>query len=125
MPQTQNFYLLSDFNARVGAEYSIWPTCHGHHGVGKINENGQILLELCCARNLCITNTFSYDKEKHRVSWMHPRSRQWHQLELRTQKSVKLHQRYSIQRPCHCTQGTIKSVFFLIISIFYNACKIH
>ena len=82
MPQTQDLYLLGDFNARVGAEYSIWPTCLGHHGVGKMNENGQRLLELCCSQNLCITNTFFYHKEKHRVSWMHPRSRQWHQLDL-------------------------------------------
>ena len=82
IPQTEDVYLLGDFNARVGAEHDVWPACIGHHGVGKINENGQRLLELCCARNLCVTNTYFPNKEKHRVSWMHPRSHRWHQLDL-------------------------------------------
>ncbi|KAI8519655.1 hypothetical protein Bbelb_029120 [Branchiostoma belcheri] len=82
IPQTEGIYLLGDFNARVGAEHATWPACIGHHGVGKINENGQRLLELCSARNLCITNTYFSNKEKHRVSWMHPRSHRWHQLDL-------------------------------------------
>ena len=79
---SEHIYLLGDFNARVGAEHNTWPTCIGHHGVGKINENGERLLELCCNRNLCVTNTYFQVKQKHRVSWMHPRSRQWHQLDL-------------------------------------------
>ena len=37
---SEHIYLLGDFNARVGAEHSTWSTCIGHHGVGKINENG-------------------------------------------------------------------------------------
>ena len=45
---SEHIYLLGDFNARVGAEYSTWPTCICHHGVGKINENGERLLEPFC-----------------------------------------------------------------------------
>ena len=82
MPQNEDLYLLGDFNARVGGNHEVWPTCLGHHGIGKMNENGQRLLELCCARGLCITNTYFKHKDKHRVSWMHPRSKQWHQLDL-------------------------------------------
>ena len=44
---SEHIYLLGDFNARVGAEHSTWSTCTGHHGVGKINENGERFLELC------------------------------------------------------------------------------
>ena len=33
------------------------PSCLGDNGIGKINENGQHLLKLCC-HNLCITNTY-------------------------------------------------------------------
>ena len=75
-------YLLGDFNARVGNDHEAWPTCLGFFGRGKMNENGQRLLELCCARGLCVTNTFFKCKEMHQVSWRHPRSRQWHQLDL-------------------------------------------
>ena len=34
---SEHIYLLADCNARVGAEHSTWPTCIGHHGVGKRN----------------------------------------------------------------------------------------
>ena len=37
----EHFYLLGDFNARVGTEHSTWPTCIDDHCVGKINENGE------------------------------------------------------------------------------------
>ena len=38
---SKHIYLIGDFNASVGAEYSTWPTCIGHHDIGKINENGE------------------------------------------------------------------------------------
>ena len=44
LTQSEHIYLLGDFNARVGAKHSTWPTCIGHHGVGKINENGRDFL---------------------------------------------------------------------------------
>ena len=40
---SEHIYLLGDFNTRVGAEHNTWPTCRGHHGVGKINDNGERL----------------------------------------------------------------------------------
>ena len=82
IPSTEGLYLLGDFNARVGADHEAWPTCLGTHGRGKMNENGQRLLEMCCSRGLCVTNTFFKCKEIHQVSWRHPRSRHWHQLDL-------------------------------------------
>ena len=80
--KNEAIYLLGDFNARVGGDHVAWPTCLGLFGRGKINENGQRLLELCCSRGLCVTNTFFKCKDIHQVSWRHPRSRQWHQLDL-------------------------------------------
>ena len=74
--------ILGDFNARVGDDYEAWPNCLGHFRVGKCNDNGQRLLELCSYHELCITNTFFSTKPHHRVSWKHPRSKQWHQLDL-------------------------------------------
>ena len=64
------------------ADHATWPSCIGHFGIGKLNENGQRLLELCSYHDLCITNTFFATKLCHRVSWQHPRSHHWHQLDL-------------------------------------------
>ncbi|XP_069992720.1 uncharacterized protein [Penaeus vannamei] len=47
-----------------------------------MNENGQRMLELYCQHELCISNTFFNTKPQHRVSWRHPRSKHWHQLDL-------------------------------------------
>ena len=49
IPRYESLYLLGDFNARVGSDWQAWLTCLGYFGVGKLNENGQRLLELCCA----------------------------------------------------------------------------
>ena len=82
IPATEELYLLGDFNARVGADQDAWPRCLGHFGIGKQNENGQRLLEMCAYYDLCITNTFFATKPQHRTSWRHPRSNHWHQLDL-------------------------------------------
>ncbi|XP_067896125.1 uncharacterized protein [Heterodontus francisci] len=36
----------------------IKPMCLGHHGLGKMNDNGQQLLVLCAQNEFCITSTF-------------------------------------------------------------------
>ncbi|XP_052253146.1 uncharacterized protein LOC127859679 [Dreissena polymorpha] len=81
IPKVEPILLLGDVNARVGTDHQSWSSCIGHYGTGKMNDNGQRLPELCSYYNLCITNTFFQSKPQHRVSWMHPRSRRWHQLD--------------------------------------------
>ena len=82
IPKNEHLFLLGDFNAWVGVDHESWPDCLGHFGVGSMNENGPRLLELCCYHQLCITNTYFQTKLLHRVSWRHPRSKRWHQLDL-------------------------------------------
>ena len=82
IPQAEPLLLLGDFNARVGADCESWPSCLGPHRTGRMNENGQRLLELCSFRSLCVTNTYFEGKPQHHVSWKHPRSHRWHQLDL-------------------------------------------
>ncbi|KAI8482319.1 hypothetical protein Bbelb_399100 [Branchiostoma belcheri] len=52
IPATEQLYLLGDFNARVGADQESWPRSIGHFGIGKLNENGQRLLEICSYHDL-------------------------------------------------------------------------
>ena len=77
-----DLWVIGDFNARVGQDTGSWSPHIGHHGVGKLNENGQLLLEFCTKMNLCVTNTFFELKPQHKVTWRHPRSGHWHQLDL-------------------------------------------
>ena len=60
----------------------MWPCCLGQFGFGKMNENGQRLLELCTYHDLCIANSYFRTKPRHNVSWRHPRSKHWHQMNL-------------------------------------------
>ncbi|XP_076469990.1 uncharacterized protein LOC143300280 [Babylonia areolata] len=104
-PATEQLYLLGDFNARVGSDHDSWPRCIGYFDIGKLNENGQRLLELCCYHNLCITNTFFSTKPHHRTSWRHPRSRHWHQLDFIITRRLSLSCVLSTQGPAshqHC-----------------------
>ena len=82
VPATEEVFLLGDFNARVGSDREAWPDCLGSYGVGKMNDNGQRLLELCTYYGFCISNTFFKVKPLHRASWKHPRSGHWHQLDM-------------------------------------------
>ena len=82
IPASEHVYVLEDFNARVDADRESWPRVVGHHGIGKLNENGQRLLEFCCFHDLCVIITNFQNKDRHVASWRHPRSNHWHQLDL-------------------------------------------
>jgi len=59
-----------------------WQTVIGRHGVGKSNNNGLCLLEVCSEFSLCITNTMFQLQNKYKTSWMHPRSKHCHLILL-------------------------------------------
>ena len=113
IPSFEGIYLLGDFNTRVGTNWQAWPTCFGHFGVRRMNEKGQRLLELCCHHGLCITNSYFKCKELHKVSWRHPRSHHWHQLDLvitrRADLSSVLHTRSYNSADCDMDHSIIAS----------------
>ena len=90
IPDRELLFIAGDFNARVGVDHNSWPTCLDQFGTEKMNENGQRLLELCSHHGLCVSNIFFNTKPQRRVSWRHPRSKHWHQLDLILTKRVNL-----------------------------------
>ena len=76
-----SIFILGDFNARFGNDWQSWPTVMLKHGVGKMNTSGLILLEFCTRFQLIITGTIFQLKNHVKTTWMHPRSRHWHQLD--------------------------------------------
>ena len=62
--------------------FNHWPGVLGREGVGQMNENGQRLLELCAIQKMAVTNVYFVGKLSRKTSWMHPRSKHWHQEDL-------------------------------------------
>ena len=81
VPQNDKLYVVGDFNACVGSEADQWPHVIGRNGVGEMNSNGLLLLQLCIDYQLCITNTFLRLPTKYKTSWQHPRLRHWHLID--------------------------------------------
>ena len=48
---------LGDFDGHVGRHIDGFDGVHGEYGVGRRNFDGQILLEFCLEKKLCVSNT--------------------------------------------------------------------
>ena len=56
-PQSYKLVLLGDLNERVEGDLRNWTGVLGKHGIGKVNDNGPLILSKCAEYNLCITNS--------------------------------------------------------------------
>ena len=56
--------ILSDFNAWVGEDHMTYSDANGKFGKGNKNSNGELLLNFCTQRHLCITNTYFPQPDK-------------------------------------------------------------
>ena len=81
IPTKQCIYILCNFNARVASDHASSPCHPGQHGVRSENEKWTVL-ELHAECYLCITNTNFCGNMRKIVSWHHPHSGDWHQLNL-------------------------------------------
>ena len=46
-----------------------------------LNDNGELLLQLCAKAGLVVCNTLFRKDERLKGTWMHPRSKRWHVLD--------------------------------------------
>jgi len=52
----------------------------GKHGCGTINDNGDILVELCAAYNLVVGGTLFQHQNIHKLTWCSPNGRDKNQI---------------------------------------------
>lgn len=85
-PLSDKLVILGDFNAREGKQlylyYKNWVGLLGRHGVGKLNSNTLLHPRKCAQHNLCITNRIFQLADKYKPTWMDPRSKHGHMIDL-------------------------------------------
>ncbi|XP_074627031.1 uncharacterized protein LOC141885034 [Acropora palmata] len=91
VPTADRLIMLGDLNARIGSNHTAWTGIIGHHGIGQENSNGRFLLSLCSQHSLSVTNTLFKLKDAYKTTWMHPRSKHWHQLDFIICKQRDIH----------------------------------
>uniref|UniRef100_A0A0L8G2B7 Endonuclease/exonuclease/phosphatase domain-containing protein n=1 Tax=Octopus bimaculoides TaxID=37653 RepID=A0A0L8G2B7_OCTBM len=96
VPLNEKLVVLGDFNARVGRDNSAWNVL-GRYGIGKVNKNGLHLLQMCSELGLAVGNTFFHHKLKHKATWIHPRSKQGHMIDLLLTQKSDLHDLCSLR----------------------------
>ena len=69
-PQKDAFFIIRDWNAKVGSQET--PGITGKFGLGVQNEAGQRLIEFCQGNALVITNTLFQQHKRRLYSWTSP-----------------------------------------------------
>lgn len=73
--------MMGDFNAQVGADNTSVVNTMGKHGLGRLTENGELLLETCTTNNLVIGGTLFPHPRVHKVTWVSPDGRTENQID--------------------------------------------
>lgn len=71
-PSGDILILTGDFNAQVGADNNNVETVMGSHGLGRMNENGELFTGMCANNGLTIGGTIFPHRDVHKVTWVSP-----------------------------------------------------
>jgi hypothetical protein len=69
IPQDQVLLLGADFNGHVGEERGDSGQCHGGHGYGTRNNEGERILDFASAHDLILANTYYIKRDSHLVTY--------------------------------------------------------
>ncbi|XP_058828450.1 craniofacial development protein 2-like [Topomyia yanbarensis] len=61
---------MGDFNAKVGSDNSDYEHVMGRHGLGEMNENGELLAEFCGNNDMVIGGSPFPHRPVHKVTWV-------------------------------------------------------
>ena len=64
--------VLGDINAKVGEDKSGREENMGKHGVGSMNENGELFADFSVLNNLVIGGSIFPHKRHHKSAWISP-----------------------------------------------------
>ena len=65
-------FVIGDFNAKVGDDNTDREEFMGKHGVGNMNENGEMFCDFCATNDLVIGGTIFPHKTIHKLMWRSP-----------------------------------------------------
>ena len=64
--------VMGDANAKIGNENIGYENFMGQHGLGKMNDNGERLVNLCAFNNLVIGGSIFPHRRIHKATWVSP-----------------------------------------------------
>ena len=64
--------IMGDFNAKIGSDNTGYEEIMGVHGVGTMNENGELFTNLCADNKFVIGGSIFPHKSIHKTTWVSP-----------------------------------------------------
>lgn len=73
--------VMGYLNAMVGSDNTSNERVTGKHGYGRMNENGERLVNFCGINNLAIRGSLFPHKDIHKITWISPNGRDRSQID--------------------------------------------
>ena len=73
--------LMGDFNAKIGSNNRGYEEVMGTHGIGEMNENGEMFADLCSFNRLIIGGSVFPHRRIHKATWVSPDQRTENQID--------------------------------------------
>ena len=73
--------LMGDLNAKIGSDNSGYEEAMGRQGLGKMNENGEMLADFCAFNNMIIGGSVFPHRRIHKATWVSPDHRTENQID--------------------------------------------